>query len=428
LLTIGLFIQLQSMLVINADSMNAESFSHQRNLLIRIFPAWGAFALFLRLEPHFRELGLFPGFGWVALAFSALAIFTGLIQTSWVLVFSIWLASGFSLVLAILAFSGPMAAFGMLIGLTLGTIIIFGTAKGLQGSSRLKMARANGRSLGLKILAVIGLAAATGAVGFVSAQSGIHWVLTVFDQKMGMVGIVLFIVFLYVLLGWKLVWTVCRMKGKFSPSWNSFITPVIGTVLSLGVLWTGNLTGGDFLNNRDKLLISLFGRFSSHGTSEVSSDPNYMAALSLYWSVLFLAMAVAYWLSGRKDDKWEKLGNRFPKIGYFVASGYGVNIVIDKTLRGIEGFGKGLEQVIDQKVWQTWMPASLFYGITKLSGLLSHADRGMSRSLNAVTRVLVEVPAKFLQLVQTGDLRWYLVFSLGSGFAVLVHFLYFMNR
>ena len=34
----------------------------------------------------------------------------------------------------------------------------------------------------------------------------------------------------------------------------------------------------------------------------------------------------------------------------------------------------------------------------------------------------VEAPAKALQFIQNGDVRWYLLFAVGSGFLILLHF------
>ena len=53
---------------------------------------------------------------------------------------------------------------------------------------------------------------------------------------------------------------------------------------------------------------------------------------------------------------------------------------------------------------------------------LDIADREIYAREESLLRKWVEVPAKALQLIQNGDLQWYLVFGIGMMIALLVHF------
>jgi hypothetical protein len=69
------------------------------------------------------------------------------------------------------------------------------------------------------------------------------------------------------------------------------------------------------------------------------------------------------------------------------------------------------------------MPNLLSFGVKNVSEVTRAIDLKLTESLDVSVKKLVDVPAKLLQLIQTGDLRWYLFFALSSGFALLAHFL-----
>ncbi len=423
LLIAGLYIQIQSIPFVGLVKVSSGSFSLQRLLLTQLFPAWAVFAMFFRLEPQFREVGLFPSFGWLAIITTVLAVLPGLLNSKWNFSLRVWLASGLSLVLAVLAFSGQLAAFGMLIGLSLGVFMISSAASALLDQSRPKSEKTVGRNFSLKTFVALGAAAGTGFIGFASAQSSVLWILSVKDN-LGFVVLFLVTLFLHSLLGWKLAWNLCRIKVKVAPSWTAIMVPFLALILSLGVIWTGTLTGGKFLNNSDRVFRSAFDAFFGNQEIESQFSQNFIAVLS----VLIFALITTYWLSGRKEDKWEKVARDSPRISDFTVSGYGIKLLFNKTVSGLANFGKGVESVVDQGFWSKWLPNGLFTGITALSSTVSIVNQRSIRGINHALRTLVEVPAKLLQVVQTGDLRWYLIFALSAGFGLLIHFLYFLQR
>jgi hypothetical protein len=52
-------------------------------------------------------------------------------------------------------------------------------------------------------------------------------------------------------------------------------------------------------------------------------------------------------------------------------------------------------------------------------------DTELSERLVKFLRNGIDIPAKALQLLQNGDVQWYLLFALASGIAIFFHFLKF---
>ena len=99
--------------------------------------------------------------------------------------------------------------------------------------------------------------------------------------------------------------------------------------------------------------------------------------------------------------------------------------LMDHGLAGINWSGRSIQWLVETQVWGLWIPAGFRWLIREVGGGVMEADRVISRGLDSVLRRAVEVPAKTLQLVQSGDVQWYLFFGIGSGVAILIHFLKF---
>jgi nitrate reductase NapE component len=422
LLVIGLFIQMQPFPLLGWIVSDSETYPPLRTLLNQLLPAWAAFPLLLRLEPHFVNLGLFPGFGWFALCSSLLAVLTGLFQRKWRVGLGSWLAAGFSLSCALLAFSGPVPAMGMLIGVSLGAMVLSGAAIALEDDCTKNDANRK-RAIWIKIAVFLGAAAGTGTLGFVSAHGGLRWIYQSIALPGGLTALFLVVLFFFVLLGWRLSWCVNRLQTASEAPWFTILSLFVWILLSLGFVWTGTVTGGVLSGDPDRLVHSFFALFFGTRSVELENASDLITASSLYWGALILAFATAYWTSGRSEDRWMTLADFMPKTSKFLAGGYGIDAMVERINIGITWFGNFAENLIDQKIWSDWVPKILFQGIRTVSGAVNELDFRISAQIGTGLRRSVEIPAKILQLIQTGDLRWYLFFALGSGFALLLHFL-----
>jgi hypothetical protein len=308
----------------------------------------------------------------------------------------------------------------MLLGVSLGAFALSSSGAALEKHCVQSVPNKK-KAIWFKAAAFMAAASGTGVLGFISATGGIRWIAQEVIHPAEVTAF-LFVFFLFVLLGWRMGWKVSRLQNATEASWLSLVSVFLCIILSFGIVWTGTATGEILLGDPDRLFRSLFNDFFASRV-ELAHPEDYFTALGLYVGVILLAFLTAYWTSGRKEDQWEKLAAIFPRISQFLKRGYGVDLAALRMTYAIVVLGQFTEKWIDEKIWKEWLPVGLSNGTKSVSRVLAQIDEKVSSNLGSSFRRFVEVPAKLLQLIQTGDIRWYLLFALGSGFALLSHFL-----
>ena len=224
--------------------------------------------------------------------------------------------------------------------------------------------------------------------------------------------------------GWCVFWRI-RPKGTDSPSAGQPFSVAIPAILALGALavfWTGLVFGGAVPGAADAVMPSLMEHLF-HSTGEDASA--FGVASAIVWGGSFLGLLAAFWSSGRGEDRWQRFGVAFPRAGGFIGEGYGTDILAARALNGIFLTGSWLERWVDRRFWQGAFPQTMVTVLVRVSRLAAGADDRLRARIDRGTHRTVHVPAKFLQLVQSGDVQWYLFFAVGSGIALLLHFLRF---
>lgn len=423
LLVVGAFIQMQPFPFLGWLVSKSEMYSPMRTLLNQVFPAWASFALLVRLEPEFVNMGLFPGFGWVALISTFFTLLSGLFQDQWKQGVGIWLAAGYSLSCALLAFSGPLAGMSLFLGVSLSALCLVHVAASLENVKEQNSVNKQ-RAVWVKVALFFGAASGSGVIGFISAVGGLRWMSEAVASGGAVTAAFLLIIFLFVLLCWKLTWKISKLNTVSDVSWVTVLSLFLYVVVSFGFFWTGSVTGVDLLGSADQFMESGFKIFFSAKANEMPHAEEFLSAAALLYSgALILAFVTAYWTAGRREDKWEVLARVFPRASKFLARGYGIDELSRRGILAISSMGSATEYLVDNKIWNQWIPYGLSVGVKGLTGRISTLDRKILSAIESVLRVSVHVPAKILQLIQTGDVRWYLFFGLGSGFALLSHFL-----
>lgn len=421
LLVVGLFIQMQSFPILGWLVSPSEIYSPLRTLLCQIFPAWAAFALLFRSHAQFVNLGLFPIAGYVALASTVLTILPGIFQKSWRQGVASWLASGFSFAFAILALIGPFSALALLIGVSLGALILSSAGTSLELECIQSVANKQ-KAFWIRSAVLIASACGTGVLGFVSSSGLIRWISGAFVSPAHF-GPFLLVFFLFNVLGWKQAWNIRRLQEATEASWFSVASLWIWGLLGLGMFWTGSVSGDIFLDLPDRVMDSFLGACFGSRASVLGSGVDSISVYGVYWGGVLASLIFAYWLSGRKEDQFQVFAAKFPKLSRFVGRGYGLDTIGTQSGLALTWIGKFTESWVDIKIWEQWVPKYFSLGVKSLARWISVVDQSVSSSLIRGLKVTVDVPSKVLQLIQTGDLRWYLFFALGSGFALLSHFL-----
>lgn len=421
MLFLGAFAQLQPFPFLGWVMTESDTYCSSRVVLTQVFPAWAVFALLLRLEPQLRDVGIFPNLGWVALVSSVLAAAAGVFSNQWRLSLGAWVSAGFSLVVAALAFAGPAPALCLAIGVGLGASALAGFAGALEEGGPASSA-ARQRALWAKVGCALAAAAGTGVVGFVSSGGSVHAVSLAWGQPV-LIGAVSVVFFLYVFLGWKVAWQAMATKNNTQAPWAIVLAPYLLILLALGVTWTGTLSGGAIPGNPDRIFSSLLTLFFGQAGEAWGEDAAIGPASGLYWMLVAVAASVAYWTAGRRPDFWPSVTGKAPRLSAFVTSGYGVDSLVSRVRDGLAWAGAVSVRFFDRNVWESWIPGLLGRGARRGAAAVAAADLQLSRGIGGMLKSWVEAPSKALQLIQNGDVQWYLFFAVGSGIAILAHFM-----
>ncbi len=413
LLVLGLFAQTQPFPMSGWLTLPSRASASGRIIFAQAFSAVAALAPLIRLEPLLRASGILQTLGWVSLVSTVLISFQGLFQADWRPAMSAWISASFGLTTCVLAFSGPWAAFSLLLA-ALFAAFVFTLLASIGADERNRFAS--------RMCLLIAAATGAGLAGFVGFSGSLKSLVDVADNATlaTALGLARFAV---ALLAWKLVWLVPEQRKPGAGHWSGLAIPVIVILASLGVFWTGSLTGGAIPGNPDQVMNSALNFF--FGSPESGDAARVLTASSLLWGGVLGALAIAFWSSGRGEDRWLRIRGTLPRFASFIEEGYGADRFFGQLLRGATWLANQLGTWLDHALWGRWVPGAADWVLTRTSGLLNRADGGLIVAIHRGVHRGVHVPAKLLQLVQNGDLQWYLFFAIGSGIAIILHFLRF---
>jgi hypothetical protein len=421
LLFVGALIQLQPFPFLGWVMSESDTPGPARIVLAQVFPAWSILALLIRLEPQLREVGVFPIWGWIGLVSALLTAAAGLFRHQWQSSLSAWTSAGFSLAVAVLAFAGPGPALCVAVGVGLGASALAGFSAALEEGGT-DSSNHHLRGMWAKVGCGLAAASGTGFVGFLAAGGGLRW-LTIVGTQPALLAASAFVFFLFAFLGWKSAWMAITCKGSTQAPWSAVLAPYLLVMLSLGVVWTGTASGSIIPGNPDRLFQSLLSLLFGAPGEAWGDEAGFVTASGLYWGASVLAIVLAYWTVGKKPEVWPSVSRSIPRISSFLASGYGVDVLFRRLLGILSAVGTWSVWLVDSKAWQGWVPMALATGLQRSASAIASADAKLSWQLGGVLRRPVEAGAKLLQLIQNGDVQWYLFFAVGSGIAILAHFM-----
>jgi hypothetical protein len=152
---------------------------------------------------------------------------------------------------------------------------------------------------------------------------------------------------------------------------------------------------------------------------------SWMIASWIHIAVLVISAALVVFLMRGGRDFGAAIKKRFPGFTQAVTSDFGLGRLCRPLVLGIVRVGELSQRWIDEGVWNRWVPWLMRKGLGSIGVAAFRSDTYMIRGLNEGVRRGVEIPSRVLQLVQSGDLQWYLFFAVGSVVAILLHFLRF---
>jgi hypothetical protein len=200
------------------------------------------------------------------------------------------------------------------------------------------------------------------------------------------------------------------ISDKASPSWR--ISPmVIGALLSLAVLWNGDVTGP--MSAGEGSSIGPNWSFQLFGAGPGSTDSSLQTALWAWMLVLVVLVAAGV---------PEALARAKMKFLAVPAEGYRLS----KAMGSILSFGVTTVEWTRSAYREFATPVLVqapSRGFSWGCANIARADRWLVDRLDRMVREIVEVPAKGLQLLQSGSVQFYLLFTVGFTLAMLLHFI-----
>jgi len=417
LLLLGIMVQFQPFPFLGWIVLKDDSLIVERVVFSQVFPGLAAFALLVRLDAPLRASGAYVLMGWFSLASCILAIGTGLFQKGWKVGLSAWVSASFAAAAAAAAFAGARVGLVMFLGFSLAAISI------AMAGATLEKASTGGLKAAVFFAAILG----GGGLGSVVCGGGVRWLQAgLTDTGSSATGMIFaFALFWLNLLLWKQAWMLTERGSSGKANWIGVALPFVPLVIGLGVLWTGALSGGALFGDPDRVMVSAVDKFFGTTGAATGDETTFITASWVYWGVLVLSWIFAYWMSSESGSRWQALQTSFPGMSRFFGGAYGVDVATKKGLSGLSWGSRQAEKYVTEKIWKEWVPQGAQRGGHRVSVAVVAADDFLWSCFCRTLRRGVDVASKLLQLIQNGDVQWYLFFAVTMGIAVLARFLNF---
>lgn len=421
LLASGLFFQLHPFPFSRVAVLPSRSPVLVRVLCTLILPGWIAFFTLVRFEPQLRAVGVLPILGYVALASAGLCALAGFFQTRWNLGLNAWLAISQSLAVAALAAAGPAAGLAILVGAGLGAFILASAGSSLSATGESATPEKSAQAIWLKAACFLAAFIGMGGPGFLASGAYLKWLAqdAADPTLLAVSGLGLF---LSGWLGWRVAWMAVIQSTTARISWGYALSPYALALTALAVFSTGALSGGAIPGASDLVLESKLMEFFTFARDAAEISQEFISASILHWALFTLAIPVAWWATAREKDVFFSLRTSLPRLSRFVESGYGIDAGAGRVVWLLQSIGSFLQKWIDHRVWGQWIPGLLDTGVRGIARATALVDRSIWLKMESTLSQSINSPAKLLQLIQSGNLQWYLFFAVGSGIAMLLHF------
>jgi hypothetical protein len=403
---LGVIIQCQALPFIGIHMRGLESSPSLRLFTTQLLPAWSAFALLIRFHKEFLGLGVHAVAGWIGVALAVLSAATGLMQREWRSAVPI-LASTVSLLsFAALNFVGPGAAFCLLIGGGLGLLGLSLTAEMTEGSAQNPPAA-------LRVPGFLSGAAVSGGIGMASATGFAAWARASIEIPIEF-GLVLLAFGALSIQTWRTTWLIIRSQGMPTLPWWKLTLLVLIPFGAMSLVWTGVPIQG--ITESTGLSLLPMEHPATDGDAGIQS-------IAILQGILAFGLLIGAWATPLKGDRIQALWQRFPRFVGFVAGGFGFDAAFLGLLKGLIRAGVAVDLTTHQKLWGRWLPHALASSIRTVARPSVATDQKIRHGIDRTASAAADFPGRLAQLIQSGDVQWYLFFAIGCTLALLVHFL-----
>jgi hypothetical protein len=259
-----------------------------------------------------------------------------------------------------------------------------------------------------------------GCPGFVSLFGWSRW-LQGAEGNPWVLGTAVFLFFLLAALAWKIPFLMREDQALRYSGWYEALVPWVA-LIGVSALWSGSISGFSGLFEGDQLSTGVIEGLRINAAA-AASDP-----LQAPWVVGVLALGIlglgmALWTNGGGRNKWQSLIESAPRFSSFVAGGYGLSTVGRYAVGATQWVGRWTQHWSEASRWDERLVGLVVRAGQPAGRLLTRVSDQFSGQLDQNLGSAVGAPGKLLQLIHSGNVQWYIVFAIGSGVAVLLHFI-----
>ena len=383
-----------------------------------LFPGLITWTLFLREAPLLSQIHMNATLGLLALVLSVFSAFCGLLQPQIQTTLLCWVSSGVLIGVSILSTTGATEGTSWILAVFLASTALFGSfAVCVEDEKEKVQTRSDSKSNWHRVGIIAAVLCGCGAPGFVGAAALAHWMSEALNSP-GFFALVILSGFLSSMLLVKVSFLLFRRPLQMKVQWQCVLMPLLFSLLGLGAIWTGTASSGLISGNPDQFWSSLLDSLQG-AESTYSSTPG----VAFYLITLAFASSLAYfgWGSGKHiEARWD---DHSPKLIRHLRSGMGSDWFFTGLSRGLQSFSERIDHWTYQKFTKNWLHKCFSVGASRTGAVIFGMSTELTEGLSSAVRVASETPGKALQLIQSGNLQWYLLFAIGSGLAMLLHFL-----
>ena len=416
ILAVGILILLSPYPLLGWTVAKTDHFGITQMLGPQIFVGWAAMAILIRYHEQFTAVGVFPSLGWVALASVLITAMGGLVEVDWKKMIARGVSSSLLLSVVLLSMVGQTAGVAFLWGSTISLIVL-----ALCGTRTFDLEERVRPKVAFLFATFVAGWFGTGLI-FSVASNGLLLVSLVETRTLAPHLLFFFSYFLVAALIWKVVWKIYSERRSGAGGVVSEISLLGLLLLASGWVWTGSGSGGVLQNGVDSFMPSfLAGMYSKVSTDGARSE--WVTLLAITFLIALGALFLAYILQFSRRKKWDLVENKFLKFKEVLVDGRALDAFFGNAFNIVLSIENKVEHIVGEVMWQKGILKFVSSFGYRLSIFALWIDRGVVTFVAKTLRISIDVPAKALQLVQNGNVQWYLFFAVGTGLAILAHFL-----
>lgn len=377
-----------------------------RILVPQIFLGIASTSILFRFEYQFKSLGVTHSLFWVLFLLILVSLLRVFYFDDWKKAVPVWIGSVFlSFCFLFSIVDAPSALIWMIVALS-GVYslslcgFLFQRYSGNGDQRKLLFTKLFTIFGGLVSVSVAGTAGVGGLLRAIASASTDPVLLVALT-------VVLFLMMTLVLKAMFRIWVISQ---GVSGSWSVIGSIFLIQLATLGCIWTGTLTGGLLFNGNDQIFNSLLGYIPTVRTEYKREVFN--RALTIYFLLLLFSFVFGYLLLSRKFrwpfsanvsmDYWSVKALTQLRRGVTVAEGWSRLLFWDRFITPV--VGRSVQKVAT-------------YAHTGTSRVTARVDSSFQRVVTNSSRAF--------QLIQNGDVQWYLFFIVASAMIVIGYFLDF---